>query len=184
MEGLVATLLVLTLVVHASSLAIKSGESESKRVNENVLERKLENDASQLYDMDELRKSYGMLLDNMVTGRNHPFGWGIRRYKYDHPFGYGRFGQGDAKYRDHPFGFAVSRSRDHPFGFGTRRLHGKKRDYVPSNTKAFHGKRDMGVGEEDSSLDEQNTSLFHGKRNEDLVSQWLDDKIIQGNLKK
>lgn len=189
MDGAVATLLVITLVAHASTLAIKSDgvESDSMQTSDGNMDRKLEQDSSQFLDTNELRKRYGMLLD--ILRKDHPFGFGLT--KYQNPTSTDKFPFGSytlGRRRDHPFGFQKKRTmmKSHPFGFGSK----DSRDrYNPTltNTHAFHGKREVDDSNGDASLDEmQTTSVFHGKRkrDENLLSQWLDDKVIQAGMRK
>jgi len=197
-------LLLAVVVLHCSSLSIQrkttttTGDEEKKTVAEDATalmhDKMAEEETLALDQLSELRKNYGMLLDRIIKRRSHPFGWGLRRYKTRkdeeevHPFGYSRFGTGDVtaerkRSRDHPFGFSITRNNrygDHPFGFGlgSKKDAGMEKDAagtIPSNTKAFHGRRrDMGLDEMARQLDEDFEAAGAKK-----VSEWLDEKMMR-----
>jgi hypothetical protein len=164
-------LLVFTLAAQAWSLTIKSDKARSaiKQSNDAVMKRGLENGAAQQYDMDELRRSYAILLDSMKSAQ-----------------------QKDRQQKDHPFGFGLSRSsafhgkkRDY-FRPAVRSsaFHGKKDvdfdvdEPEDQNTSVFHGKRNEDLMAEWLANNQQDefpsrSSVFHGKKDMNGVMRYL-----------
>lgn len=173
-------LLVITLAAQAWSLTIKSDKARSaiKQSNDEVMKRDLGNGATQQYDMDELRRSYAILLDSMKAGaqqKDHPFGFGLSRSSAFH-----------GKKRDY-FRPQVRSSAFH----GKKELDFDVDEPEDQNTSVFHGKRNEDLMAEWLANNQQDenpssrSSLFHGKKDMRGVMQYLlKDLDTQKNVRK
>lgn len=180
MDRLLCSVVLVLLVAYCSSLAIKSDQAEDSK-----LEQK--NDMDMDAKIEDLRNKYETILDQMSKREGqHPFAWGLRRYKTrDHPFSFNAKRDHPFSFRakkrdhpfsfrakDHPFSFSLSRhdagSGEHPFGF---KFDGKKDADVeiPSSTQAFHGRR------REVMLNDVSDEDIEAARK---VSEWLDEKML------
>jgi hypothetical protein len=114
----------------AASLRHKSRDLNTVNTHNDAAAAMVKETASEMDQLDKLRKDYAMLLDKMITKRadanKHPFGWGLRRYQYDtireeHPFSFTAEDAASIRKR-HPFSFSRS-LKDHPFSFNARKDH-------------------------------------------------------------
>ena len=116
MDRLQCSVVILLLLAYCSSLAINSDQAEDSQVEK-------KNGKNMDAKIEDLRNKHEIIVDEQRESQ-HPFAWGLRRYKYEvaHPFGWVGGSLRDVsaidQERRHPFGFEL---RDHPFGFNLQR---------------------------------------------------------------